>query len=492
MNVWKLSDRAETRLLREPRMKWLVQRESGALLFSEKTRSVARAETTQAERYTVDEARWAKARERLLLSWSATVGDPLPADVLDELQLLLYARPEMLLEYMGRGRYVNDMHLPVGKEDMFSFDIAGGKRKYLFRTLRAGGADERLSGMNERFAVYKRWIADPQAKVVLSMGGGGFRMFAATAVLKSVDALLDGNRSQISEVWGSSGGAFLGYVYAMGFDPTVIDELGYDLYHGRKSHLTDGSMMSLIRSRLRTYRRALRGQRTDPDMEAWLEELDRREPAHTRKHKTRGFFPVAANPNRGGVLSALAAPEHIPDYCQDFILPCNPRDAVAASTAVPFVLRAQQNITSVGGAGDSKDTWVDGSVTDENPLVLPFVKWMRERERFPDTTPQKLKILLVNLNLRSSESAAVRLMTELPILKRLGIVHQMPKLLDMVLDSKTNASIMMLTETANVEILSLKLLLGRLSVKDPRDIAATIRAGRSIDAWQIATFRKGF
>ncbi len=68
----------------------------------------------------------------------------------------------------------------------------------------------------------------------------------------------------------------------------------------------------------------------------------------------------------------------------------------------------------------------------------------------------------------------------------------MPKLLDMVLDSKTNASIMMLTETANVEILSLKLLLGRLSVKDPRDIAATIRAGRSIDAWQIATFRKGF
>jgi hypothetical protein len=51
---------------------------------------------------------------------------------------------------------------------------------------------------------------------------------------------------------------------------------------------------------------------------------------------------------------------------------------------------------------------------------------------------------------------------------------------------------MMLTETANVEILSLKLLLGRLSVKDPRDIASTIRAGRSIDAWQIATFRKGF
>ncbi len=291
MNVWKLSDRAETRLLREPRMKWLVQRESGALLFSEKTRSVARAETTQAERYNVDEARWAKARERLLLSWSATVGDPLPAAVLDELQLLLYAHPEMLLEYMGRGRFVNEMHIPVGKEDMFSFDIAGGKRKYLFRTLRAGAADERLNGMNERFAVYKRWIADPQAKVVLSMGGGGFRMFAATAVLKSIDALLDGNRSQISEVWGSSGGAFLGYVYAMGFDPTVIDELGYDLYHGRKSDLTDGSMMSLIRSRLRTYRRALRGQAYQiSDMEAWLRGARSQESPRTRASTRHAAF----------------------------------------------------------------------------------------------------------------------------------------------------------------------------------------------------------
>jgi predicted acylesterase/phospholipase RssA len=489
MNVWKLSDRAETRSLREPRMKWLVQRESSYLLFSDKTRTVTRAETTPAEPHTLDEKRWKRARERLFLAFAAKVGDPLPAEVAEEVQLLLYTRPEMLLEYMGRGRFANDMHLPAAKEDLFSFDIAGGRRKYLFRTLRAGANDERLAGMNERFAVYKRWLSDPQAKVVLSLGGGGFRMFAATAVLKSIDGLLDGNREQISEVWGSSGGAFIGYVYAMGFAPTVIDELGYDLYHGRKSHLTDGSTMSLIRSRIRTYGRALRGQRIDPDMAAWLEELDRKEPAHTRKHKTRGFFPVAANPHRGGVLSALAAPEHIPDYCSDFILPCDPRDAVAASTAVPFVLRAQNNITSVG---TNQDTWIDGSVTDENPLVLPFVKWMRERQRSPETTPPKLKILLVNLNLRSSESAAVRLMTELPLLKHLGIVNQMPKLFDMVLDSKTNASIMTLTETANVEILSLKLLLGRLSVKDPRDIAATIRAGRSIDAWQIATYRKGF
>lgn len=490
MTLWKLADRAETRSLREPRLKWLVQRESSYLLFSDKTRAHARAEATQAEPYTVDAERWSQARARLYLAWAAGVGDPLPPEVIDELQLLLYARPELHVEYMGRGRLVNEMHLPAGKEDLFSVDVAGGKRKYLFRIMHKGAADERLKGMNERFELHRRWLRDPQAKIVLSMGGGGFRMFAANAVLKSIDALLGGDRSALAEVWGSSGGAFMGYMYAMGFDPRVTDEFGYDLYHGRKSHLVDGSTMSLIRSRVKAFMKKRRGQAIDADFAAWVHELDEKQPPDQRKHKPLPFYPVAANPHRGGVLSALAAPEHIPDFCADFILPCDPRDAVAASTAVPFVVRPPRDITGVPNSHD--DTWIDGSVTDENPLVLPFVKWLREREHNPDTTPQKLKIVLVNLNLRSTESAAVRLMTELPLLKHLGVVHQVPRLLDMVLDSKTNAAIMTLTETANVEILSLKLLLGRISLKDPRDIAATIRAGRSIDAWQIATFRKGF
>ena len=45
------------------------------------------------------------------------------------------------------------------------------------------------------------------------------------------------------------------------------------------------------------------------------------------------------------------------------------------------MLRAQRNIT--GTMSPDQDTWVDGSVTDENPLVLPYIKWCRERERNP-------------------------------------------------------------------------------------------------------------
>lgn len=77
------------------------------------------------------------------------------------------------------------------------------------------------------------------------------------------------------------------------------------------------------------------------------------------------------------------------------------------------------------------------------------------------------------------------------MLKRIDAVHQLPRVIDMLLDSKTNASVMLLSETGNVEILSLKLVLGTLSANNPRDIPASIRTGRSLEAWQIATFRRG-
>jgi hypothetical protein len=371
---------------------------------------------------------------------------------------------------------------------LFTLDRPRGRRTYLFRRM-TQFPDKRLELRNERFKSYFDWLHEPGSKVVLSIGGGGFRMFAATSVLRSIDTLQGGSRTKISEVWGSSGGAFLGYVYSQGFQPGVIDELGYDLYHGRHGHLTDGSIGSLVKTNLKAVARRAVGKRLDPEMAGWLDLLDRKEPPEQRKHPRIPFFPVAANPNRGGVLSALSAPEHIPPECADFILPCNPRDAEAASTSVPGVLRAQRNIT--GTMSPDQDTWIDGSVTDENPLVLPYVKWCRERERDPDNTPPRLKIILVNLNLRSTESGAVRAVQNLPLLSRIDAVKQLPRVVDMLLDSKTNASLMLLSETGKVEILALKLVLGSLSANNPRDIAASIRTGRTLEAWQVTTYRRG-
>ncbi|MDQ3335671.1 MAG: patatin-like phospholipase family protein [Myxococcota bacterium] len=489
MDVWKISETTARKLARDgAEMKRVLHydKSSSSTLISTATRAFLGLQN-EAQRFTPDPA-IDSLRPRLIKAWAAAITDPLPPEVEAEALLLLYTQPDLVIEYMGRGRVSNEAFLPAEKRTLFSLDRPGGRRTYLFRRMTHAN-DRRLQSMTERFKTYREFLLDPTAKIVLSIGGGGFRMFAATSVLKAIDNLLAGDRSRISEVWGSSGGAFLGYVYASGFNANVIDELGYDLYHGRHGHLTDGSIGSLIKTNLRAMARKAVGKRLDPEMAGWLDLLDQKEPAAVRKHARIPFFPVAGNPHRGGALSALSAPEYIHADCADFIYPCDPRDAVAASTAVPGVLRAQRNIT--GTMSPDQDTWIDGSVTDENPLVLPYIKWCRERERNPDTTPSTLKIVLVNLNLRSSESGVVRKFQALPLLNKIDAVQQLPRVVDMLLDSKTNASIMLLSETGNVEILSLKLVLGTLSANNPRDIPTSIRTGRTFEAWQISTFRRG-
>ncbi|MEM9487578.1 MAG: patatin-like phospholipase family protein [Myxococcota bacterium] len=439
-----------------------------------------------AEPFAPDPDQWAEAASRLVLGWAANANEELPEAVKHEIDLLLYAQPGLRLEYMGRGRFAYEHHLPDDKINLLTVDIAGGRRNYLFRKLLGeGGIDERTRVVNSSLESARLWISDPGAKLVLSIGGGGFRLFAATAILKVIDRMLD-SRDGIAEVWGSSGGAFLGYSFANGFSPNVVDELGFDLYHGRHKHLVDGSTGSLVRANLVALANRLRGRETDAEMAAWLDEIDRKEPVATRRHPSRPFFAMASN-TRKKQLTALTDKRYIQSYCEDILLACDPRDAVAASTAVPFLLRAQRGIT---GTGD--DQWVDGSVADENPLSLPYIKWLREREHEPDTTPKRLKIILINLNLRSTESRALRMLSRLPVIKQLGLVERAAGLIDTLLDAKTSAAIQMMTARPEVELLSLKLELGNLNFKDPDDIPAAIRSGRAFESWRITMHGKGF
>jgi predicted acylesterase/phospholipase RssA len=431
-----------------------------------------------------EEAGWSEASSRLILAVAAMVGDPMPDEVRDEIQLHLYCRPSVRVEYMGRGR-LSDRHLPGEKEDLITLDIADRGREYLFRVVRGEtGRDERLQRMLGHWAEWSTFINDPGSKIVLSFGGGGFRLFGATTVLKALDRLLD-DRSQVSEVWGSSGGALLGYVYAMGFDATTLESLGYDLYHARNPDLTDGSLTSVALSRLKGLMNSLRGKTTRSDMALWLDELEKKQPPDRRRPTRLPFFALATNTARGG-LTALGSKDHIPASCQDIILPCDPRDAVAASTAVPLLLRAQQGITGL----DDDDTWVDGSIVDENPLTLPYIKWLRERAEAPDKTPDRLKIVMVSLNLRSTEVPLLAAIDKAPLLGRVKTLKRLVRLVDLALDSKTDAVIRTMTESPNVEVYTLKLNLGRLHLNDPGDIPAAIRAGRTIESWQLTTYRK--
>jgi predicted acylesterase/phospholipase RssA len=432
----------------------------------------------------LDQDRWFATSRRLHSAWAAMVSEPLPDDVATEARLLLYADPELELEFMGRGRVGHQRALPAAEQHLLSLDRAGGRRYYMFRRLVApkDGKDERLTRVTSRYLAWHKWLNDPEARVVLSLGGGGFRLFAAIPVLKAIEQI-SGDRNRIAEVWGSSGGAFLGYAYAAGFPLDALDQFAFDLYNGRVPHLQNGSITSIVRSRVRAAVSSLRGDEPPPEMVDWLVELEKRHPPATRLGP-RPFYAIASSTERVG-LTALTSKDHIVPGCEEFMVECEPHLAVAASTAVPFVLRP------VKGIGDRpNEVWFDGSISDENPLALPYVKWLRERARGGDV-PKKLKIVLVNLNLRASESSALRAVGKLPVLRKLGVVDEGSRVVDMLLDSKTTTNIRIVTATPGVEILSAKLNLGWLNAQGPREIAKAVRSGRSLESWHITIHGSG-
>lgn len=414
------------------------------------------------------------AAARLHREWAALVSEPLPDPVLDEVLLRLASRPADALEFMGRGRIPREVHLPGERASMETVDIAGGRRCYLFRKL-APGDDPRITRMREQFASFRTWLRDDGARLVVSLSGGGFRLFATTPALKVVEALLDGDRGQVDEVWGCSGGALAGYVFAAGHRLSLLDTFGYDLYNGRLPHLVSGSLASLARGTVRAEANRLRGRPVVPEMVEWLMELDAREPRERRRAPIP-FYALATSTSRGGPF-ALGAPEHC-DPAHPFQVPCDPWLGVAASTAVPFLVRAVRGI-----GADPREHWIDGSVSDETPLYLPFAKWQRDRELRPRTTPDRLKILLVHLNLRSSESGVVTALSRFRPTRRTLV--RAARLVDTVLDTKTSMVIDMVARHPRVEILCAKLSLGWLGLHRPTDIARAIRTGRTVESWSF-------
>jgi predicted acylesterase/phospholipase RssA len=425
----------------------------------------------------IDDEAWRAARARIVYGWSAAISDPPPDAVLDEVTLWLYARPEAQIEYMGRGRFASGTRV-VQEQELIGFDVAGGRRGYMFRVVKArvGESDDRSRQVREDFAKRAAWMNDPDARLVLSMGGGGYRLFAALSALKVIEKMLGGDRAKVDEVWGSSGGALLGYVFANGLDLSVIDRLGFELYHGKSKDLPGIHLRSLANLAAQLVGNWALGRAGSPELGAWVEAVDRmcppreggpRVPYYAMVSNTRWRHPVA-----------FAEPQFISEHCRDMLIPCPSAKATAASMAVPFLFRPLRGLE-----GFEDDIWFDGSIVDENPVMLPFVKWMRDRKADPEGTPKRLKVMLINLNMRLSESS---LLTALA--PSLRIVAKTAEIVDLLLDSKTHALIRTLTEIEDVEIMTATLTVGRLNFITRRDIPTAIRCGRVIEGWRLDTY----
>ncbi len=338
----------------------------------------------------------------------------------------------------------------------------------------------------ESLASLKAWASDPSARLVFSIGGGGMRLFAVTPALKLLDHVL-GRRDVVAEVWGCSGGSLAGHVFAEGFDPDVLDSLGFDLAHRRHRHINDGSIRSMLSMAARRARERVRGEEaSEPEIGKWLDILDEKQPAEGRQHPRRPLYSVAVNPRKRR-LFALTDAENVTDHCADLLVAAERRRAVSASTAVPFVLPSERGLAG----WDDGDVWIDGSVIDDNPLTLPFVKWSRDREADPGGTPERLKILLIDLNARTEESTLFQLLSSVPGAGPL-VVRRAARVVDMVLDSRMMTALQLLSAVPNVDVRCLRLSLGRLGLYHPSVIPQVVLRGRRRGSWQMISFGKGF
>jgi Patatin-like phospholipase len=434
-----------------------------------------------AGRFEPDPTRWRDAAARLILGWSAAVTEPLQDAVTREATLWLYARPGLKLEYMGRGRFLNKSRLPCDEADLVYLDIAGGKRAYAFRTVRVGDGevDARTARVRGLLDERRRWLDDPDARLVLSLGGGGYRLFAALQALKIILRMVDGDRHRVHEVWGSSGGALLGYVFARGLDLGVIERLAFDLYHGKRKQLAGLHASSLLHFATQIVSDRVRGRIGAPELGSWVEAVD--PPTDAPTSTAIPYYAMVSN-TRWRHPVAFADPEHITAHCRDILIPCNSREATAASMSVPFLFRPLRGVL-----GFEDDAWFDGSIVDENPVMLPFVKWLRDRKADPERTPRKLKIVLVNLNMRMSESTLLMGLGRRPD----GMVRRAMDLVDLLLDSKTHALIRTLTEVDDVEVMTATLTLGSLNFITRAAIPTTVRSGQVLEGWRLDLHRNG-
>jgi predicted acylesterase/phospholipase RssA len=393
-------------------------------------------------------------------------------EVAQEAWLWLYARPGRALEYMGRGRFADKA--PVGQSILY-LDLAGGRRHYAFRAM-AARADERLDAVSSLFRAAGVWLADEDARIVLTLGGGGYRLFAAQAAVRAIERLI-GERTAIHEVWGTSGGALLGYTFANGHDLSVVEKLGYLLYHGHTRDLPGLDLRTAIYLLRRALTRRSNGEELRPELSAWVDAVDRLCPPAARQAVKIPYYAVVSNP-RWRHPVALAEPAFIPPGCDDLLVPCDAQVSTGVSMAVPLLLNPSRGRIP----NYERDLWFDGGVVEENPVMLPFTKWMRDRRRDPAGTPRKLKLLLVNLNTRFSES---RLWQRLPGGRIVDSIRTAAELIDLLLDSRTSALVRTLSEVGDVEIMTATLNLGRLSFIARAAIPALIRTGQILEGWQI-------
>jgi hypothetical protein len=320
---------------------------------------------------------------KFFLADHGAVTDPPPEDarlaVLARLLSEERADGKVHLRYLGRNRSV--------PPDGFVQDRAGGDRAYVWQTIPAEQLGSRPE-LQERFRALRERFADPDTKVLLSLGSGGLKLFAHATAIRLLE-MLDCTQ-HIDEVWGSSGGAVAGLLYSHGLSPQAIEQSGYDLYAGRYDVSLRPSKFQLLRHLLRD---ALLPS-SEPGAAGFVDcaqGLARILDQYCASFQTRRpFYCIAFNLMQ--CRPEVLTPDPVPQHLRELLTQTDAREAVLASSTVPLLFVPRRILREEG-----EIPYIDGSTTEEVPLVSPLHKWDLDREAGAETRTHLL-ILYVKLS----------------------------------------------------------------------------------------------
>ena len=313
------------------------------------------------------------------------VADP-PADsarlaVLARLLSEERANGDVHVRYLGRNRSV--------PADGFIQDRAGGDRSYVWQIV----PRETLQldpDIEERFACLREHFADPDTRVVLSLGSGGVKLFAHATALRMLE-MLDCAR-YVDEIWGSSAGSVVGLLYSHGLSPQAIEQSGYDLYAGRYDLAIRPSKFQFLRHIIRdTFLPT-----DEPGAAGFVDctqGLARMLDQYCAEFTTRvPFYCLAFNLEE--CRPEVLTPEEIPEHLDEFLVRTDAREAALASATVPLLFVPRRVRRS-----DREVLYIDGSTTEDVPLYSPVRKWDMDRRAGVE---RRKRLLVFSVKLTSS------------------------------------------------------------------------------------------
>ncbi len=301
----------------------------------------------------------------------------------------------------------------------------------------------------ERFRPLLRSIRQKDTKVVLALGGGGVRMFAHAVVLDFLEKI--GAVDYVSEIWGASGGAIIGYCYSRGMTPKQIQEIGTIAFKGEIVPYLPGYLTFLKRifidifskskesASLQVFRAYQRGLRLYLDKQP-----------HELKRKLK-FYCTAFNleTQENDILSPDAA-QHDPN-AQERIFRIDGIDSVMASSAFPVLFEPVAIEDEFGPR-----RYIDGGLIEDVPTQSVYKKWLREKELGTDTSRN---LLVIAVNLYPSSLVAPNVLQSKRLKMLPGYHHVLMSLncAEYMRESATKAQKKMLRGDPNVDLWDINL-----------------------------------